>query len=228
MLEPDLSSVMIFAAGFGTRMGALTQSCPKPLLRLGDRVLIDHAVDHAHAFGPRHIVVNAHYHADQIVAHFEHTDVRVSVEQPEILDTGGGLKAALPLLETDIIITMNSDTLWTGPNPIDVLARAWRPEVMDALLLCVTPDMAIGREGAGDFSIDDKGRITRSGSDTYASVQIIKSAIIRDMPEKVFSLNRVWDRLISQERAYAVHYPAPWYDIGTKDSFDAAARLGII
>lgn len=223
MLEPDKTAAMIFAAGFGTRMGALTQNRPKPLLQMHGRALIDYTLDHVRAFGPRTIVVNAHYHADQIQAHFAPTDVHVTIETDEILDTGGGLKAAMPLLDTDTIITLNSDTMWRGGNPITALAQHWDPDRMDALLLCVPPEMAMGRTGGGDFSIDHNGKISRGGPYTYASVQIIKTAAVADRTERVFSLNVIWDMLIEQGRAYGLVYNAPWYDIGNKDSFNAAA-----
>ncbi len=223
MLEPDKTAAMIFAAGFGTRMGALTADRPKPLLELNGRALIDHTLDHVRAFGPRRIVVNAHYHADQIQAHFRNTDVRVTTEQGEILDTGGGLKAALPILETDVAITLNSDTLWLGGNPITALAQHWDPDRMDALLLCVPPELAMGRNGAGDFSIAPNGEIRRGGRYTYASVQIMKTAALAEIGENVFSLNVVWDMLIARRRAYGLAYDAPWYDIGNQDSFYAAA-----
>ena len=223
MLDPNNTAAMIFAAGFGTRMGSLTADRPKPLLQMHGRALIDYTLDHVRAFGPRAIVVNAHYHADQVQAHFANTDVVVTIEPDTILDTGGGLKAALPLLDTDIVITMNSDTLWQGDNPIAALAQHWDPESMDALLLCVPPEMAIGHRGGGDFSINPDGKISRGGRYTYAGVQIMKTAQIADRNENVFSLNVIWDMLIEQGRAYGLVYNAPWYDIGNKDSFNAAA-----
>ena len=223
MLDPNSASAMIFAAGFGTRMGDLTVDRPKPLLQMHGRALIDYTLDHVRAFGPRSVVVNAHYHADQIQAHFRDTDVHVALEPDEILDTGGGLKAALPILDTDIVITLNSDTLWRGPNPIAALAQHWDPDRMDALLLCVPPEMAMGRTGGGDFSIDCDGKISRGGPYTYASVQIIKTAPLANWAENVFSLNVIWDMLIAQGRAHGLVYNAPWYDIGNKDSFNAAA-----
>ncbi|HKL64600.1 MAG TPA: NTP transferase domain-containing protein, partial [Roseovarius sp.] len=114
--------VMIFAAGFGTRMGALTQDRPKPLIKVAGRALIDHALDLVAGHAPSRIVVNLHYRADQLVAHLDGRGVRLSHETPDILDTGGGLRAALPLLGDGPVLTMNSDAVWQGPNPLSHLA----------------------------------------------------------------------------------------------------------
>ena len=215
---------MLFAAGFGTRMAELTKDRPKPLLPFKGRALIDYAMDHVNGFAPHKTVVNAHYHADQVMAHFANTPVIVRNEQPQVLETGGGLKAACGDLEKPTVVTMNSDTLWSGDNPILHLAQAWDPDRMDALLLCVPTDLAIGHTGKGDFAIDPTGRISRGGPYTYASVQIIKTSTLAEISETVFSLNVIWDILIGRGRAFASLYSAPFYDIGTKDSFYAAAN----
>lgn len=225
MIKSKDISVMIFAAGFGTRMGELTKDCPKPLLPLQGRTLIDQALDHVWDFEPNTVLVNAHYHAEKVLDHFANSPVTVLHEQPKVLETGGGLKAALPHIPTETVITMNSDTLWLGPNPLSVLVNAWDPEAMDALLLCVPAERAIGHTGSGDFAADPKGRITRRGPLTYAGIQIIKTHPVHNINETIFSLNLIWDSLIQQGRAYSAVYPASIYDIGTKDSFYAAAEF---
>jgi MurNAc alpha-1-phosphate uridylyltransferase len=86
---------------------------------------------------------------------------------------------------------MNSDTLWTGINPLTLLMEQWNPETMDALLLCVSPENAVGRTGKkGDFSIGDDNVITRGGIYTYASCQIIKSQIVRTLARQFFHLTQ--------------------------------------
>jgi MurNAc alpha-1-phosphate uridylyltransferase len=225
MLNPNDASTMIFAAGFGTRMGDLTQKTPKPLLPFKDRKLIDFAMDHVMDFGSRKTVVNAHYLADQVIQHFTQHDVTVITEYPEVLETGGGLKAALPILGTETVITMNSDTLWVGPNPITILADAWKGSEMDALLLCVPTTDAVGHKGNGDFSIDGNGQLAWNGNFTYTGVQIINASVVKGISENVFSLKRVWDMLIKRGRAFGCVYPAQIYDIGTKDSYYAAQNL---
>lgn len=202
---------MLFAAGFGTRMGALTADRPKPLIRVAGRALLDHALDIAS--GAR-IVVNAHYKADQIAAHLTGRNVAISHEVADILDTGGGLRAALPLLDASAIYTMNTDAVWRGPNALSLLRDAWRPDVMDALLLCVPLAQAIGHKGQGDFTLGADGTLTRGGGLTYSGAQIIKASTLDGMPPGAFSLNLVWDRLLAERRLHGCIYPGTWCDVG--------------
>ena len=118
-------------------MGALTKTCPKPMIPLNGRPMIDHALAHVSASGVRKIVVNAHYLSDQIAAHLEGTNAELSFEPGAPLETGGGLKHALPLLGAHTVATLNTDTLWLGANPIAQLSAAWQPDTMKALLLLV-------------------------------------------------------------------------------------------
>lgn len=153
---------VIFAAGFGTRMQELTVDTPKPLLSFNGSALIEHAIGHAKKCKVPSISVNAHFQSEKLVNYFTGSDVTVFVEDDEILDTGGGLKRISWAQNLGTAFTMNSDTLWTGVNPLTLLMEHWDPEAMDALLLCVAPENAVGRTGKrGDFSIDDDNVITR-------------------------------------------------------------------
>lgn len=208
---------MLFAAGFGTRMGALTRDRPKPLIEVAGRALLDHALDLAQAAGIRHIVVNTHYKAEQIAAHLAGRDIAISHEADEILDTGGGLRAAMPLLGTSPVFTMNTDAVWRGPNPLTLLADTWDDRTMDGLLLCLPPAQAIGHAGKGDFVLDDQGRATRGPGLVYSGVQIIRTEALHDMPSGAFSLNMVWDRLLAEGRLHGTvypGYPGAWCDVG--------------
>lgn len=218
---PD--AVMLFAAGFGTRMGALTQDRPKPLIEVAGRALLDHALDLTKGIPTR--VVNAHYHADQVVAHLRGTDIKVSVEQPDILDTGGGLRHALPLLGTAPVYTLNTDAIWKGPNPLDMLRAAWRPDQMDALLLCVPLERAIGRQGGGDFSLDAEGHLHRGGDLVYTGAQILRTEGLADIPDPVFSLNRLWNAQAEKGRLYGLPYPGQWCDVGRPEGIALAERM---
>ncbi|AMY71712.1 exonuclease-like protein [Frigidibacter mobilis] len=152
------AALMLYAAGFGTRMGALTADRPKPLIPVAGRALIDHAL----ALVPPglRVVVNTHYRADQIAAHVAGRGLLQSHE-PDLLETGGGLRAALPLLDADPVYTLNTDAVWTGPNPLDTLAAAWDEIRMDALLLLVPPGRATGHTGRGDFAMAGDGTLSR-------------------------------------------------------------------
>lgn len=218
-------SVMMFAAGFGTRMGVLTESRPKPLIPVAGTALIDHTLRLVREIEPARIVANLHYLADQMVTHLDGSGVVVSIEQPEILETGGGLRHALPLLGEGPVFTTNTDAIWAGPNPFRLAQAHWDPSRMDALAVCVRRENTMGHAGRGDFRLAQTGQITRGPGLVYGGVQILKTDHLRDMPDKAFSLNRVWDRMIAQGRMFGVSYPGHWCDVGTADGIVHAEKL---
>ncbi len=221
-----LDTAMIMAAGFGTRMGALTAATPKPLLPVAGKPLIDHALDYCAAAGVARHVINLHYLGDQIRDHLAaRSDIAFS-EEAEILDTGGGETQALPLLGNDPFYTVNSDAIFVGPPPLAALAEAWRPSDMDALLLMVRREAAIGYTRAGDFSLDG-GRPVRRGDAAsapyvYAGAQIIKPGAFADAPNGAFSTNLIWDRLNEAGRLSAAVYDGGWVDVGTPEGLKLA------
>ncbi len=217
----EIASIMIFAAGFGTRMRPLTATRPKPLVPLAGRPMIDRALELADAAGIPRKMVNAHYLAGQIVAHLAgRPDVEVIVEDP-ILETGGGLVNALPALEGDPIATLNPDALFCGPNPLRTLAAHWDGARMDALLLLVPPVRAVGHGGRGDFILreDVPGPLRRlsAGEDglIHTGVQLISRRALAPFPGGAFSLNRIWDRLAADGRLFGLVHEGLWADIGT-------------
>ncbi|WP_146590316.1 nucleotidyltransferase family protein [Puniceibacterium confluentis] len=219
---PD--AIMLFAAGFGTRMGALTRDRPKPLIPVGGRPLIDHALDIADSHGPLRRVVNTHYKSDQMARHLADRNVSVSTELPEILDTGGGLRAALPLLGPDPVFTLNTDAVWSGPNPLDLLAAGWDPSGMEGLLLCVPLHQALGRKGAGDFRLEH-GRLHRGGDLVYTGAQILRTDGLAEIPETVFSLNLLWNRMQARGTLFGITYPGQWCDVGHPEGIALAESL---
>lgn len=204
---------MLFAAGFGTRMGALTKARPKPLVEVAGRALIDHALTIVEGAGCAPVVVNAHYRADQLARHLAGRDIRISRETPEVLDTGGGLRAALPLLEEKVCHTLNTDAVWVGPNPLTLLRQAWAGGP-GALLLVVPISRAHGRTGPGDFSIAPNGTLRRGGDLIYTGAEIIDTRALDTVPDRVFSLSRVWDALAGEGRLRGLVYPGHWADVG--------------
>lgn len=222
-LTPD--AIMLFAAGFGTRMGALTKDRPKPLIHVAGKPLIDHALTHVRDVNPTRVVANLHYHADQMQAHLEPKDILLSHEQPEILETGGGLRAALPMLGTEPVFTMNTDAIWAGPNPLRLLRDAWNPAEMDALLMCIPIDQTIGHAGPGDFTADKDGRINRGPGLVYGGAQILKTDRLNAFSEKAFSLNLLWNRMHDQNRLFALEYPGRWCDVGRPEGIGLAEGL---
>lgn len=207
-------SVMLFAAGFGTRMGPLTADRPKPMIEVAGKPLIDHALELVRAHGASRIVANIHYRPEAIIQHLGQTEVILLHEAPDILETGGGLRAALPHLGRGPVFTMNTDAVWRGPNPLDQLAALWDPDRMDALLLCIPDDQAIGHSGTGDFMIDASGRAQRGPGLVYSGLQILKTDGLHDIAEHAFSLNILWDRMLADGRLFATSYPGKWCDVG--------------
>lgn len=224
-MRPAPDALMLFAAGFGTRMGALTATRPKPLIPVAGTALIDHALGLAQAAGVSRIVANTHYLAPQIVAHLNGRAVLISDESAAVLETGGGLRRALPLLGAGPVFTLNTDAVWTGPNVLGALRAAWRPETMGALLALVPAARAVGHRGSGDFALAPDGRLTRGGDLVYTGAQILDPAGIETIEDDVFSLNQLWDRLIAQGRVYGLIHDGGWCDVGRPESIALAEQM---
>ena len=219
--------LMLFAAGFGTRMGALTRDRPKPLVRVAGRALLDHALDIAATPCVAHRVINLHYLGGQIAKHLQGQDIALSWEDP-ILDTGGGLRAALPLLGSGPVMMLNTDAVWTGANPLEQLATAWDGARMDGLLLLATPDQALGHKGAGDFLVDGQGRLSRAkgaAGPIYLGAQILRTDGLATIDQQAFSLNLLWDQMIAQGRLYGVFHQGGWCDVGHPEAIPLAESL---
>ena len=161
--------------------------------------------------------------------HLAGRDVQTIVEQPDILETGGGLRNALPLLGNGPVFTMNTDAIWAGPNPLSLLANAWNPAKMDALLMGVPVAQAVGHAGDGDFTMDADGQLKRGPGVVYGGVQIIKTDLLETISERAFSLNLLWDVMLNCGRMYGLAYPGRWCDVGhpggitlAEDMLDAA------
>jgi len=138
---------------------------------------------------------------------------------------GGGLRKALPLLGDTPVFTMNTDSVWSGPNPLAQLAAAWDPAQMDALLLCIPREDAIGHAGPGDFVIETDGRASRGPGVVYTGLQILKTDGLTEIPEPSFSLNILWNRMLREGRLHAVTYPGKWCDVGTPEGITLAEAM---
>ena len=230
-MRPD--TAMILAAGLGTRMRPLTETCPKPLLPLRGRPMIDLALDHAVAAGVKRAVINLHYLGGMIRDHLAGRatpEIVFSDEQPVILDTGGGIAQALPLLGAAPFYTVNSDAVWVGSNPLETLAAAWEPARMDALLLLVPRERARSYTRAGDFFLPGEGDVpvwrgeSEAAPMVYSGASIIAPWVFDDAPRGPFPL---WEALTAWDRVAAVSYPGDWVDVGTPAGLaEAQAALG--
>lgn len=221
-------AAMVLAAGLGKRMRPLTDAVPKPLVRLAGKALIDHVLDRIAEAGIPRAVVNVHYLADQIVAHLagrKSPIIVISDERDTLLDTGGGVVRALPKLGDAPFLIHNSDSVWIeglGGN-LDRLISAFDAQSMDGLLLLAPVASSIGYDGPGDFQMDGDGRLTRQTGAriapfVFAGVSMCHPRLFRGAPDGAFSLNRLWDRAISEKRLYGVRLEGQWMHIGTPNA----------
>ncbi|MDE8652578.1 nucleotidyltransferase family protein [Novosphingobium album (ex Liu et al. 2023)] len=217
-------TAMVLAAGLGKRMRPLTATQPKPLVRVAGKSLIDHSLDQLAAAGVAHAVVNVHYLADALEGHLDVREtgpsVIVSDERDLLLETGGGMAKALPLLP-DPFFCLNSDNIWLdGPrNVFEELSDAWDADRMDALLLLVPHARAVNYRGKGDFHLDPVGRVSRRRSGRVApfiftGIQLVSHRLVREVPEGPFSTNLLWNRAIEEDRLYGVSHTGLWFEVG--------------
>ena len=221
-----IETAMVMAAGLGKRMRPLTATRPKPLVEVAGRTLLDHTLDRLRAAGVKRAVVNVHYLADALEAHLKRKvkdiEIIVSDERDQLLETGGGLVKALPLIGDDPFLVVNSDNLWID-GPVDTLrtlAERWDDATMDALLLLVPQSRANCHKGSGDFHMDAAGRIARRKPGrvapfVYTGIQIVSHRLLRDAPDGAFSTNILWDRAIAEDRAFGLAHQGLWFDVGT-------------
>ena len=216
---------MVLAAGLGQRMRPLTAETAKPLLTLRGRTLLDHALDRLDEAGVEQVVVNAHWKAarvaEALAARTRPPRTRLQLE-PDLLETGGGLRRALPLLGPDPFAVVNGDAHWLeGPVPaLDRLARGFDPARMDALLLLVRTAWVEGEVGRGDFFLDAHGRLRRPRGPEVApylfgGVQVMSPALVAPEPEGRFSLNRCFDRALAAGRLYGLVHDGAWFHLST-------------
>lgn len=211
-----IASAMIFAAGFGKRMGHLTEWQPKPMLPLAGRPMIDYSIELLRHAGIQTIVANTHYLPDELESHLEKLGVTPLRENP-ILETGGGLRAALPVLGPGPVLTMNPDVAWAGPNPVLEVLSHWTSK-MNALLV-----LSKSHSADSDFCLAD-GKIMRTGPFQYTGLQVIRTDRLSEIGDDVFSLNQYWDLLLSSGPLHGVEYSGTWTDIGTREKLEAINR----
>jgi len=217
--------LMIFAAGRGTRMGALGANQPKAMLQVGGQRLIDHALGIAAQAAMAPILINTHHHSDQLHRHLAAQASLHIQHETELLETGGGLKVARSVFGLGPVATLNADAVWKGENPLRQLLAAFDPAKMDALLLLAPTDQALA-SGPGDFFLD-AGRLRRrapapTAPFIYTGAQIINPARLDEIHDTVFSMNRLWDKLIASNRAFGLPMQGAWRDVGTPEALAAA------
>jgi N-acetyl-alpha-D-muramate 1-phosphate uridylyltransferase len=232
MIRPRVG--MVLAAGRGERLRPITDTLPKPLVRIAGRTLLDHAIDRLEGAGIERVIVNVHYLGDIIA---EHLAKRASPEivisrEAAALETGGGVKHALALLGDEPFFVVNGDSLWLdGIRPALIrLADAWDPATTDAMLLLQRTATAVGYgEGLGDYMLDQLGRPRRRHAREvapylFAGVQLLAPSLFQDMPDGVFSLNRIYDKAEKAGRLGALVHDGEWYHVSTPDGLKLVER----
>ncbi|MET0278887.1 MAG: nucleotidyltransferase family protein [Pseudorhodoplanes sp.] len=225
-------TAMVLAAGFGERMRPLTATMPKPLVKVAGRALIDYGLDKLAEAGVKTAVVNVHYLADQIEKHVaarKHPRIVISDERTAILDTGGGIVKALPLLGKEPFFLINSDSIWLDGvrGNLDRLAAAWDDKRMDVLLLLAPATNSIGYSGRGDFSMAPDGRLRARAERevtpfVYAGAAILSPRLFEGAPQGKFSLTRLFDRASESERLFGLRLDGLWMHVGTPDAIALA------
>jgi len=229
-------TAMVLAAGLGKRMRPLTASRPKPLIEVAGKALLDHLLERLKAAGVEKIVVNVHYLADAVEAHLAKKahglGVEISDERGLLLETGGGMVKAAPLIDSDPFLAVNSDTLWVdGPaDTLKLLASHWNSKEMDALLLLVPHARAQNHRGLGDFHMGRSGRLRRREKShvapfVYTGVQIVSKRLLENAPDGPFSVNLLWDRAIEQGRCFGAVHQGLWFDVGTPPAIKATELI---
>jgi MurNAc alpha-1-phosphate uridylyltransferase len=230
-----LNAAMLLSAGLGKRMAPAANGLPKPLVVLHGKALIDHALDRLDAAGVARAVVNVHYKADLIEAHLQKRQappIEISDERAALLDTGGGVKKALPRLGPGPFLIHNADSVWiegVGSN-LARLAGAWDDAHMDCLLLLAGASASHGYQGRGDFALESDGRIRRRKVEqelvpfAFTGVSVAHPRLFDGSPDGAFSLNLVWSRAIAAGRAYGMRMDGEWMHVGSPDALAEAER----
>lgn len=219
------TTAMVLGAGYGRRLRPLTTTAPKPLIEVGGRALIDHALDRLGAVGVETAIVNVHYLADLMEAHLARRQaaprVVVSNERERLLDTGLGTKRALPSLGEGPFLVHNTDSIWLeGPRSnIERLIEIYDPDRMDIALLLAATATSVGFDHPGDFDMDADGRLARRAERrvtpfAYAGVAILHAGLFADTPDEPFSLNLLFDRALARGRLFGVRLDGVWLHVG--------------
>ncbi len=228
-----IKTAMVMAAGHGTRLRPHTNHICKALVKVGGKTLVDHMLDRLVDAGIERAVVNVHAFADELEAHLQTRTsgpkIIISDERGALLETGGGVVKALPLLGDAPVLICNIDAVWTGMCVLENLMKAWDPEKMDELLLLTNTDRAIGFSGAGDFHLEEDKRLVRrrekSAPYVYAGVQIFKPALAEPFSRVKFSRNKIWDISLTRKKLFGHVMGGVWMHVGDPQALDITEAM---
>lgn len=228
--QPD--TAMVFAAGLGTRMRPISNTIPKPLVKVAGRTLLDHCLDLFADAGVKRAIVNVHYLADQIETHLQgrtEPQIVISDEREKLLDQGGGIRKILPLLDGKPFFLCNTDAFWIegAQSNIRRLAQMWDPARMDALLLVAATSHSIGVDWSGDFDMDKNGRLTKRDPRNvvpfvYSGVAIIKPELFAHETRDIFRLAPFFFEAAEKGRLFGLRLDGLWLHVGTPEAIAEA------
>jgi N-acetyl-alpha-D-muramate 1-phosphate uridylyltransferase len=234
-MPAQITTAMVLSAGLGTRMAPAFSAIPKPLVQLRGKPLIDHVLDRQVEAGIKRVIVNVHHKAELIEAHLKDRQrpaIEISNERGKLLDTGGGVKKALPRLGTGPFLIHNADSVWiegVGSN-LAQLAQAWDDSRMDCLMMLALASYSVGYQGRGDFAFEADGRIRRRRVEqemvpfAFTGVSLAHPRLFDGSPEGAFSLNSVWNTAIAAGRAWGLRMEGTWMHVGSPDALAQAEQ----
>jgi MurNAc alpha-1-phosphate uridylyltransferase len=234
-MPASVTTAIVLSAGLGTRMAPANNAVPKPLVKLGGKALIDQVLDRHVEAGVTRVVVNVHHKANLIEQHLKarrRPSVEISDEREKLLDTGGGVKKALPRLGNGPFLIHNADSVWiegVGSN-LARLMQAWDDARMDCLMMLALASHSLGYHGRGDFAFESDGRIRRRRMEqelvpfAFTGVSLAHPRLFEGSPEGAFSLNLAWDKAIAAGRAYGVRMEGTWMHVGSPDALAQAEQ----
>ena len=232
-----ITQAMVLAAGLGTRLRPITDTVPKPLVRVAGKPMIDYALDALADAGVRRAVVNVHHFAEQMEAHldrYRRLEVTISDERERLMNSGGGLAKGLKLLDPGPLFVMNADLFWVGQPPhqpanLPRLAAFFEPALMHMALLCVPLERTTGHNGKKDFQLDGQGRLSRYADGdmplVYAGAIAMHSGLFDDAPKEAFNLNIYFDRAIERGRLFGLVMDGHWLTVGTPEALIEAEEV---
>ncbi|MFB9953326.1 nucleotidyltransferase family protein [Rhizobium puerariae] len=233
--QAPIKQAMVLAAGLGTRMRPVTDTMPKPLVRIGGKPMIDYVLDALREAGVERAVVNVHHFADQMETHLKSYDgleILISDERDRLMNNGGGIVKGLKLLDRETIFVMNADLFWIGEKPgrptnLQRLAGFFDPDRMDMAMLCVRIEDTTGHNGVNDFSMSADGGLTRYRDDpsnpvVYAGAFAMQPSFLEDAPTDPFNINTYFDRAIARGRLYGMVLDGHWLTVGTPEAIGEA------
>lgn len=221
-----IKKAFVLAAGKGVRMRPLTNDCPKPLLEVGGRTMLDRVLDDLAQAGVEEVVVNTHYLGDMIRDYLkDRKDLKITIApEVDLLDTGGGVKKSLDFFGSDPFFVLNADVVWTNndKNALERLIAAWDENKMDALLLVVSKDRVNDSELKGDFLLQPDGRLSFAGKDmVFAGPRIVHPRLFKDAPDGAFSFTDLFRKAEKEGRLFGLVHDAQWFHVGTPEMFHA-------